>query len=129
MGEAHDMRAFADNTYSEVYASHVLEHLDYVNEVTQAIQEWHRVLCPGGCLSLSVPDLETLADLFCNDPSLPYKIRFLVMRMIFGGHTDSTDYHQTGFDEEILRHYLEDADFTKICHVEALNLFRDASQI
>lgn len=40
-----------------VFCCHALEHL-YPHEVTQAIQEFYRVLKPGGKVIILVPDLE-----------------------------------------------------------------------
>jgi len=45
---------FTDNSADEIYASHVLEHLPYGNT---ALQEWLRVLKPGGMLTVVVPDI------------------------------------------------------------------------
>jgi SAM-dependent methyltransferase len=45
---------FEDNSVDEIYASHVLEHLPYGNT---ALQEWLRVLKPGGMLTVVVPDI------------------------------------------------------------------------
>lgn len=43
---------FADNSFDEIYASHVLEHL--ANPL-DAIMECHRILKPGGRLTIRVP--------------------------------------------------------------------------
>ena len=62
-GNAIDLSQFADGTFAEVYASHVLEHFDYKDALVAALREWHRVLAPGGVLRLSVPDIDVLAHL------------------------------------------------------------------
>ena len=62
----HDLQKglpFADNTFSVVYHSHVLEHLDLACG-RQLIQECYRVLQPGGTLRVVVPDLEQIAKLY-----------------------------------------------------------------
>ena len=37
---ANDMSQFADGTFSEIYASHILEHLDYKDELGATLKEW-----------------------------------------------------------------------------------------
>lgn len=44
---------FMDSTVAEIYASHILEHIDYDYPV---LEEWARVLVPGGLITVSVPD-------------------------------------------------------------------------
>jgi predicted SAM-dependent methyltransferase len=58
VGNANDLSRFDDNTFSRAYASHVVEHLDYTAELTLTLNEWKRVLPPGGAILLSVPDLD-----------------------------------------------------------------------
>ena len=53
LAEADDLHMIADNSVDEIYASHMLEHLPYGNT---ALQEWLRVLKPGGMLTVIVPD-------------------------------------------------------------------------
>lgn len=45
---------FADNSFSVVRASHVLEHIPQ-NEILSTLQEWRRVLHPDGVLHIAVP--------------------------------------------------------------------------
>ncbi len=56
-----DARALplADNTLDYLCSSHVLEHLA---DPLAALHEWHRVLRPGGCLYLVVPDKRATFD-------------------------------------------------------------------
>jgi predicted SAM-dependent methyltransferase len=127
VGSAADLRQFADGTFSALYSSHVLEHLDYKDELHAGLREWHRVLAPGGRLYVSVPDLAVLAKLFLTE-GLSLDDRLFVVRMIFGGHVDAHDYHQMGFDFEILATFLREAGFVEIERVADLGLFDDTSR-
>jgi predicted SAM-dependent methyltransferase len=129
VGPAHDLSRFEDGTFDEVYASHILEHLDFTGELLAALEEWHRVLAPGGVLSVSVPDLDVLAELFLAKDQLTLDERFLVMCMIFGGHTDVHDYHKVGLNFPLLRGYLRAAGFVEIERVPELGVFDDTSSL
>jgi SAM-dependent methyltransferase len=56
-----DNLPFEDNTVDEIYASHVLEHMPFES---QALQEWLRVLKPGGMLTVAVPDVDQIYYLY-----------------------------------------------------------------
>jgi predicted SAM-dependent methyltransferase len=126
VGNARDLSRFADGTFVQVYASHVLEHFDYRDEIAAVLKEWHRVLTPGGTLCVSVPDMERLCHLYLT-PGLAPDMRFQLMRMVFGGHIDQYDYHLTGLDEKYLRQQLQQAGFSTIRRVHGFNLFQDTS--
>ena len=128
VGHAADLRRFPDGTFTALYSSHVLEHLDYKGELQAGLREWHRVLAPAGTLYVSVPDLATLAQLFLTAGLTPEQ-RFMVVRMIFGGHVDPHDYHQTAFDLEILAAFLREAGFVDIERVADFGLFDDTSRL
>jgi ubiquinone/menaquinone biosynthesis C-methylase UbiE len=53
-GDATYMEGVEDNYYDWVYSSHCLEHLD---SPVRAIENWWRILKPGGHLIVVVPDL------------------------------------------------------------------------
>jgi SAM-dependent methyltransferase len=58
----HDLRRplpFQENTFSAIYASHVLEHL-YRVEADGLLADCWRVLAPGGIIRLVVPDLRAM---------------------------------------------------------------------
>ena len=129
VGDARDLSRFPDHTFDQIYASHVLEHMDYQNDVLlNTLKEWYRVLKPGGRLYISVPDLETLARLFLDKERLDVETRYLVMRMIFGGHVDEYDYHQVGLNLDILATFLREAGFSRLTQVREFGLFEDDSQ-
>jgi predicted SAM-dependent methyltransferase len=129
VGNALDLSRFADGTFAEIYASHVVEHFDYKLELVSALREWHRVLRPGGVLRISVPDLEILAVLLLQRDKLDLQARFHVMRMIFGGHVDAHDYHVVGLTDDILAAFLSDAGFPAVQRVDRHGLFADTSDM
>jgi len=128
VGNANDLSRFADGTFSDLYASHVLEHFDHAGEVQAVLVEWLRVLAPGGRLHVSVPDLDVLADLFLLKDRLSIDERFKVMVMMFGAHADRYDYHQVGLNEEILALLLTGAGFIGVERVADLGFFEDTSR-
>jgi predicted SAM-dependent methyltransferase len=127
IGNAKDLSRFADDTFTEVYASHVLEHFDYKGELLSVLKEWRRVLKPCGRLYISVPDIDVLTELFQDRANLTKDERFFVMRMIFGGHINEFDYHVVGLNEEFLSDYLKNAGFMAMRRVEEFGLFQDTS--
>lgn len=128
-GDALDLSRFEDNTFEEIYASHIIEHLDYIKEIETALREWFRVLKSGGKLYVSAPDLDTLAQLIVMKDKFTVDEQFHLMRMIFGGHTNKYDYHKTGLTFSFLSHFLTTAGFSKIERVKKFDMFNDASSI
>lgn len=126
---ANDLSQFADNTFSEIYASHVVEHLDYNGELKDTLQQWHRVLAAGGKLFISVPDLDILAELILEKNKLSVDERFFVMRMMFGGHVDKYDYHLAGLNEDFLSAFLSACRYVNIRRVPKFGLFDDTSSM
>ena len=123
-----DLSGFADESIDEIYASHVLEHLSYVDELPQALAEWRRVLGEGGKAMISVPDFEVLCRVFL-DPRGDAKDRFLIMRFAFGGQSDAYDFHRVGLNYELLEQYLTHAGFSSVERVGDFGLFDDSSAL
>jgi predicted SAM-dependent methyltransferase len=127
VGDARDLGRFESGTFEAVYASHVLEHFDYKDALEAALREWNRVLSPGGTLYVSVPDLDVLASLFVLKEKLTIEERYLVMRMMFGGHVDQFDYHLVGLSVDFLTTFLAEAGFVNLRKVTTFGLFQDTS--
>ncbi|HYF13721.1 MAG TPA: methyltransferase domain-containing protein [Phycisphaerales bacterium] len=126
IGNALDLSQFADGSVTEVYGSHIYEHLDYVRELPIAFKEVFRVLRPSGLFRLGVPDIEVLARLII-DPRLSFEEKWHVQRMIIGGQTNPWDYHKVGFTFDFLKYMLEATGFRHVRRVQTFNLFRDAT--
>ena len=129
IGDCTDLSQFKDSSFCEVYASHVFEHLSYVNKLLETLKGVHRILKPGGILRSSVPDFEVLCKIFLY-PSLTADQRFYIMNIIFGGQQNQHDYHKVGLTWEFMSSYLKQAGFTSIKRVSEFGIFEnDCSSI
>ncbi|OGA55760.1 MAG: hypothetical protein A3G81_19560 [Betaproteobacteria bacterium RIFCSPLOWO2_12_FULL_65_14] len=126
VGDCSDLGQFADGSVDEIYASHVLEHLGYLEKLPRALAEFRRVLKPGGAARISVPDFEILCRMFI-DPRYSAEQRIHIMRMAFGGQVDADDFHHVGLSFEILRDFLQSAGFSRVERVAEFGLFEDTS--
>ena len=126
VGNATDLADFPDACCDEIYASHILEHLDYMREAIPVLKSFFRILKPGGILKVSVPDLAILCHLYL-DPALDTESRFHVMRMIYGGQVHEYDYHYTGYNMEMMGAFMVGCGFTNITRVTTFDLFEDTS--
>jgi len=54
MCDAHTMEIYEDESFDTVYSSHVLEHME---DPQKAVENWWRILKPGGHLVISVPEM------------------------------------------------------------------------
>jgi predicted SAM-dependent methyltransferase len=127
VGNCTDLTFLNDESCSEVYASHVFEHLAYNGELLDTLKGIYRILKPGGRLRASVPDLEILCRMYTR-PNIRPEERFQIMRMMFGGRMTPYDVHYTGFDTLLLGGFLFEAGFREIQRVEKFDMFKDGSE-
>ena len=127
--DARDLSRFPDNSFSVIYASHIVEHLDYKDELSNTLLESNRALKVGGRVLISVPDFDTVATLILDKEQFSPVERFKLMRIIFGGHKDQWDYHLVGLNEELLENFLIHSGFVNIQRVKEFGLFDDTSAL
>jgi predicted SAM-dependent methyltransferase len=125
VGSISDLSQFEDESIEAIYASHVVEHIDQKN-IKQTFKGINRVLKNGGKFYVSVPDLDILCRIFI-EKTAPSKVKFHVMRMMFGGQTDEFDYHYFGWNYEFLNTYLLEAGFKKNERIKTFDIFNDTS--
>ena len=73
----HDLRdplPFDDASVDEIKAVHIIEHF-YWWEFHKVLDDWRRVLKPGGVLTIEFSDLRTCADMYLNGANDDYKLR------------------------------------------------------
>lgn len=128
VGDCRDLSQFEDESIEAIYASHILEHLGYQEELPMALAECHRVLTSGGQLMISVPNFGVLCQMFISE-LIDDQQRWTLMRLMFGGQVDSFDFHKIGFIEPFLVQYLDQTGFSATERVEEFNLFDDTSKM
>lgn len=126
IGDVADLSQFDDDTFDEIYASHVIEHLGYQHELPTALKGIYRILKSGGFFRMSVPDLDTLCKMFLHD-GIEFNEKIFVMRLMFGGQIDEYDFHKVGLTWEFARSYLDQAGFKTFRRVPEFRIFDDAS--
>ena len=103
---------FEDNTVDLIYASHVFEYFDR-EEANNVLEEWKRVLKPGGILRLAVPDFEICSKLYNEG-----KYDLDTFASMFYGKWKITEgltvYHKTIYDFKSLKKVLENNGFSNI---------------
>ncbi len=92
---------FTDDSVDLVYASHCLEHFKHY-EITQVLNEWVRILKPGGVLRLSVPDFDKLIEIY-SDTGNPDDF----VSQLMGGQDNRYNCHYSVFNMKNLAKYLE----------------------
>ena len=120
-GDALDLK-FPAETFDEVNMSHVLEHLS-MEEGNLAVKEAYRVLIPGGCIIIGVPDLQKACEEYLKvkyvQESKDNSRWYYVMGMIYGttGHDGEGQFHHCGYNRSFLKVVLENNGFKNIVEV------------
>ena len=118
----------ANDSVAEIYASHVLEHLNFRVELPTILAEFRRVLGPEGTCRISVPDMDVLGRLIADPQATPEHKLFL-MAHLFGGQGSEYDFHKVGLNFDILLTFLSHAGFRSAGRVEEFGLFQDCSSL
>lgn len=100
--DARDLSKYTDDTVDEIRASHILEHFTF-KDALAVLEEFNRILKPGGKLRLAVPDIDKCTN--AGEHRLFY---------MFGGQTDEHDVHKSGYDKEKLSAFMQASGFGDI---------------
>jgi predicted SAM-dependent methyltransferase len=82
---------YEDGSVSEIRASHILEHFTF-GDAQKAMEEWSRVLKPGGRIRISVPDVDKVLK-----DETPNRLFYLM-----GGQMHADDIHKSAYDRNRL---------------------------
>lgn len=126
VADVRDLSLFRDGSVDEVFAGHVLEHLDW-EEGQAALREWRRVLRPGGTLGVVVPDFrEIVLRYLANDGTvvewpegtrrLARDLRLINDMFIYSHGQDSP--HRYCYDGALLRQAVEAAGFVVTAEID-----------
>ncbi len=109
---------FADNSVTEIIASHVFEHLNPYH-CMDILKEWRRVLKPGGKLTMEMPDIEKLCARFGK---ADWGERFGILNAVYGsvnttdegGKDEITSPHLFGWWPDSIYQHLMGAGFRQV---------------
>lgn len=106
---------FEANHADEVHAYHVLEHL-HRKDATRALDEWFRVLKPGGKLVLELPSLNKIVKNIVDGEK---NIRLTLLGLYGDPRDPKPDMlHKWGWSHEELTEVLTAVGFRDIRHLE-----------
>jgi predicted SAM-dependent methyltransferase len=107
---------FENDTFDGIFCEHVFEHFG-LPEGQALLQECLRVLVPGGCIRLIMPDGEKILRNYCNEPETLIKKR----EVPSGSAMESVNSwfyqryeHQCIYDGKLLEWQLKNAGFEQI---------------
>jgi len=93
----------------DLYSAHTVEHISYT-EIAQVLQEWHRVLKPGGKITIKMPDLDFLCRAYVEGIHSSEE----VMIALFGGFSDhpggSDSWEKISGNQQWERNTIRDGD-------------------
>lgn len=101
---------YDDNTVDEIRAFHIIEHFDW-HQGQRTLEEWYRVLKPGGRLWLETPDFLASCDAFVKGTP---EFRNLLYGHFFAMPWIPGQTHKFLFTEDQLRCQLDWAGFKRV---------------
>lgn len=107
---------FPDNCFDGIFCEHVLEHFSAENGL-QLLRECYRVLLPGGCIRVIVPDGEKIMKIFFNNPlelvNRRNGITSCAMEAVNSYFRQRYEHH-IAYDEELLKYQFVLAGFSQL---------------
>lgn len=118
VGDVKDLSRFPDNHFDYILASDIIEHFP-VDNTPDILKEWRRVLKPGGCIELRLPDLKAICTKYVNGQANAV----LTSWLLFGGQDYPGNFHYVAFDRDSLRSVIEPVGFKEAIYRSADNNF------
>ena len=109
-----DLYMFNNETVDLIYSSHSFEYFD-VKKAPFVLQEWYRVLKPGGILRLAVPDFDSLVNLYSSTKDIKNILGPLFGRMEIETKTNKEMlFHKTTYTFDSIKELLNLNGFVKV---------------
>ena len=106
--ESLNLQEFQENSVSEIYLCHVLEHFSF-QEVKDLLSSFHSKMHKGAVLRISVPDFSALVELYKISGDLKK-----IEQPLMGGQDYKFNFHKSVFDQDFLNNLLVDAGFSEV---------------
>lgn len=108
VADVKNLYSVEDRSVQEIYASHILEHFPHT-ETLSVLEEWNRVLKPGGTLYVAVPDFKRTVEIYTKAGS---GLCDWVQNFLMGDQIYETAFHYALFDFDRLAALLQGAGFS-----------------
>ncbi len=115
---------FSDGSVRRIFAEHVIEHLDFNEDIPSVFSEFHRVLAPSGVVRIIVPDCERWISAYVSGSNSKWKelgwdLDALPDDIFTPMHGLNHQFHQQGehlfgYDFETLSWALKKAGFSSV---------------
>ena len=109
---------FADNSISQIYLCHVLEHFTE-NEINSLMSTFKQKLVTGGILRVSVPNFDSILNIYKIGNQKIEKIH----PILFGGQDNPYNFHKSAFNKSKLIKIFKDFEFENIIEWNTRNIF------
>ena len=117
------LKHFKDGSVRFIYASHIVEHLDYRTEAPALVKECYRLLAPGGVWRIMVPGIERILRAYVTDDAEFFKgqaqrhpawCTTKLEHLMYALQQDGR--HKYGYDFETMSKLLSAGGFQTIIH-------------
>ena len=110
VGDVRDLAMLPSDTFDEIFAFDVLEHLPR-SDTAKALDEWARLLRPGGTLRLETSDVAACGRILAeqDDEAAHHQL----LGQLFGTQGYTGDFHLAGFTDLTLAGLLDRAGFRR----------------
>jgi predicted SAM-dependent methyltransferase len=115
---------FADGSAKRIFAEHIVEHLDFREDIPRLFKECHRILVPQGCIRIIVPDAARFLEAYISRDrnlwrDLGWDLDQFPSDIYTPMHAINHIFHQGGehlfgYDFETLKWALEKAGFRTV---------------
>lgn len=97
---------FTDNSISEIYLCHVLEHVSF-DEAKKFVSRMYLKLHPNGILRISVPSFDSIIKIYENNNSNLDLVKYALM----GGQDYEYNFHKSIYNKTELENIFKSAGF------------------
>ena len=103
-----ELQEFKDNTVSEIYLSHVLEHFSFQDSKI-LLEKLKLKLKSNGILRISIPDIDKILKAYEETKNLN-----LLKNAIMGGQNTDLDFHKSIYNFEELKNVLISSGYKNV---------------
>jgi predicted SAM-dependent methyltransferase len=109
VGDVEHLPMFSADSADMIYVSHCLEHISFL-QVPAVLQEWCRVVKPGGWLRISVPDFDDILRVYdANNRRIES-----IEQTLLGGQDYPFNFHKSAYNRARLASLLKEAGFDDV---------------